>query len=169
MPRAGRPFAAATSSQHVEVHAMGLIQEFKTFALKGNVVDMAVGIVIGAAFTKIVNSLVGDILMPPLGAIAGGDSFADKFLWLGGEMPEGVPTTVEAAKASGRAFIAWGQFVQVVIEFLIVAFALFIVVKLMNQARDYFDGDKQAPPPPETPEDIKLLRDIRDSLQARKA
>lgn len=144
---------------------MGLVQEFKKFALKGNVVDMAVGIVIGAAFTKIVNSLVGDILMPPLGAVAGKTSFADKFLWLGGG-PR--PETLEAAKATGKALIAWGQFVQVVIEFGVVAFALFLVVKLMNEARDLFDGDKQTPPPPETPEDIKLLREIRDSLQARK-
>jgi large conductance mechanosensitive channel len=145
---------------------MGLIQEFKTFALKGNVVDMAVGIVIGAAFTKIVNSLVGDILMPPLGAIAGGDSFADQFLWLGGG---DAPATLELARASGKAFIAWGQFIQIVIEFVIVAFALFIVVKLMNQARDYFDGTKpkDAPLPPEAPEDVKLLREIRDTLRMR--
>jgi large conductance mechanosensitive channel len=145
---------------------MGLIQEFKTFALKGNVVDMAVGIVIGAAFTKIVNSLVGDILMPPLGAIAGGDSFASQFLWLGGG---DAPANLEAARASGKAFIAWGQFIQIVIEFIIVAFALFIVIKLMNQARDYFDGPKpkDAPLPPEAPEDVKLLREIRDTLRMR--
>lgn len=146
---------------------MGLIQEFKKFALKGNVVDMAVGIVIGAAFTKVVNSLVGDILMPPLGAVAGRTSFADKFLWLGGG--EKVPATLPEARANGGAFIAWGQFVQVVIEFLVVAFALFLVVKLMNEARELFDSNKKTPPPPEAPEDIKLLREIRDSLQARKA
>lgn len=143
---------------------MGLIQEFKKFALKGNVVDMAVGIVIGGAFTKIVNSLVGDILMPPIGAIANGESFVDQFLWLGGGER---PATLEAAKETPGAFIAWGQFAHVVFEFLIVAIALFIVVKLMNEARDFFDGDKDKPPPPEAPEDIKLLREIRDLLQTR--
>ena len=144
---------------------MGLIQEFKTFALKGNVVDMAVGIVIGAAFTKIVNSLVGDILMPPIGAMASGKSFAGSFVWLGsGEKP----VSLEAARGTGEAFLAWGQFVQTTIEFFIVAVALFLVVKLMNQAREMFDSDKATPPPPETPEDIKLLRDIRDALQARR-
>lgn len=140
---------------------MGLIKEFKTFALKGNVVDMAVGIVIGAAFTKIVNSLVGDILMPPIGALASGKSFAGRFVWFGsGEKP----VSLEAARDSGGAFLAWGQFVQTTIEFVIVAIALFLVVKLMNQARELFDSDKETPPPPEAPEDIKLLREIRDAL-----
>ncbi len=144
---------------------MGLIQEFKKFALKGNVVDMAVGIVIGGAFTKIVNSLVGDILMPPIGAIADGESLVGRFWWLGGG--DSPPTTLQEAQASGGAFVAWGQFTHVVLEFLIVAVALFIVVKLMNEAREYFDADREAPPPPEAPEDVKLLREIRDLLQVK--
>lgn len=143
---------------------MGLIKEFKEFAMKGNVVDMAVGLIIGAGFGKIVQSMVNDIIMPLVGAVAGKGSFGTQFLFLGeGE----APTTIEAAKASGAPYIAWGPFLQTTLDFLIVAFSVFMIIKLMNKAKS-FSADEaaaadEAPKPP--PEDIQLLREIRDSLQ----
>ena len=111
---------------------MGIVKEFKEFALKGNLVDMAVGIVIGGAFGKIVSSLVGDVIMPLVGSLTGGGSFGSQFLWLG----EGdKPATIEAAKESGQAFIGWGPFLQNTIDFLIIALAIFIVIKAMNTLR----------------------------------
>lgn len=143
---------------------MGLLQEFKKFALKGNVIDMAVGIVIGASFTKIVNSLVADIITPLIGAISSGKSFAEQFVWFGdGDKP----VSVAKAKESGEAFLAWGSFVQATIDFLIVAAAMFLVIKLMNRAQDLFDRKQSDVPPPAPPEDILLLREIRDSLARR--
>lgn len=143
---------------------MGLLQEFKKFALKGNVIDMAVGIVIGASFTKIVNSLVADIITPLIGAISSGKSFVDSFIWFS-EDPK--PGTLAAAKESGKAFLAWGSFIQATIDFLIVALAMFIVIKLMNRAQELFDRDKAAEPPPAPPEDVLLLREIRDALASK--
>jgi large conductance mechanosensitive channel len=143
---------------------MSLLQEFKKFALKGNVIDMAVGIVIGASFTKIVNSLVADIITPLIGAMSGGVNVANKFVWFGN--PAETPTDLDAAKKSGEAFLAWGSFTQATIDFLIVALAMFLVIKLMNRAQDIFDRKKEAEPPPAPPEDIKLLREIRDALVA---
>ena len=140
---------------------MGLIQEFKTFAMRGNVVDMAVGIIIGGAFGKIVSSLVNDVVMPAVGGLAGMKNFADYYVWLGqGPKPE----TLEAARAMGEPFIGWGSFVQSSVDFFILALVIFLMVKLINQARRRFDEAPQtAPPAP--PEDIVLLRQIRDALQ----
>lgn len=138
---------------------MGLIQEFKDFAMKGNVVDMAVGIIIGGAFGKIVSSLVGDVIMPLVSALSGGTNFTDKFIWLGsGDKP----ATLEAAKAAGGAFLGWGSFLQNVLDFLIVASAIFAMIKVMNSVRV-----KEEPAAAKTPEDIELLREIRDSLAKR--
>lgn len=142
---------------------MGLLQEFKKFALKGNVIDMAVGIVIGASFTKIVNSLVTDIITPLIGAMTGGVNFATEYIWLG----KGLKPTLTEARAGKEAYIAWGSFVQATIDFLIVAAAMFLVIKLMNQAQTIFDRKKSEEPPPAPPEDIQLLREIRDSLARR--
>lgn len=143
---------------------MSLLHEFKKFALKGNVIDMAVGIVIGASFTKIVNSLVADIITPLIGALSSGKSFAEKFIWFGeGEKP----ATLAKAKETGEAFLAWGSFIQATIDFLIVAAAMFLVIKLMNRAQDLFDLKKAEAPPPAPPEDIQLLREIRDALARR--
>ena len=129
---------------------MGLIQEFKDFAMKGNVVDMAVGVVIGGAFGKIVTSLVGDVIMPVVGVISGGDQFA------GREFPLG----------EGGAAIGYGNFLQTVIDFLIVAFAIFMAIKVMNHAKSLTERPSEpvddSPKPP--PEDIQLLREIRDAL-----
>lgn len=123
---------------------MGLIKEFKEFAMKGNVMDMAVGIIIGGAFGKIVASLVGDIIMPVVGSLSkSGGSLGDKFLWLG----EGdKPATIAAAKEAGEAYIAWGPFAQTTLDFLIVAFAIFMMVKAMNKARSLTEGKKDATP-----------------------
>ncbi len=129
---------------------MGLLKEFKDFAMKGSVVDMAVGVVIGGAFGKIVSSLVSDVIMPVVGVISGGDQFA------GREFPLG----------EGGAAIGYGNFLQTILDFLIVAFAIFMAVKAMNKAQNLTSGpeeeEEEAPKPPA--EDIQLLREIRDSL-----
>jgi len=141
---------------------MGLIKEFKEFAMKGNVVDMAVGLIIGAGFGKIVQSMVKDIIMPVVGALADTGSIGDKFLYLGsGENPG----TIEAAQKAGEPYIAWGPFLQTSIDFLIVAFSVFMIIKLINRAKSFTGDDEvvdDAPKPP--PEDIQLLREIRDAL-----
>ncbi|MCA9089431.1 MAG: large conductance mechanosensitive channel protein MscL [Planctomycetaceae bacterium] len=144
---------------------MKLLQEFKTFAMRGNVVDMAVGIIIGGAFGKIVSSLVGDVIMPALGAVTGGKTFNDMYLWLG----EGAkPATLALAKESGEAYIGYGSFLQTTVDFLIVAFAIFIMIKLMNKAQELaLKKEEEAPKaPPEPTEDVKLLREIRDALKS---
>lgn len=140
---------------------MGLLQEFKAFAMRGNVVDMAVGIIIGGAFGKIVSSLVGDIIMPTVGAMTGSGSLGDAFLWLG-QAPK--PTSLEAAREAEGAYIAWGSFAQTTIDFLIVALAIFAMVKVMNRIQEQF-ADEPEEKKPAPPEDIQLLREIRDALQ----
>lgn len=110
---------------------MSIISEFKEFAVKGNVMDLAIGVVIGAAFQKIVNSLVNDVIMPPIGAIMGNADFSDLFINLSGQEA----TSLADAKAQGIATINYGAFINVVIEFLIVAWALFLMVKVMNRLR----------------------------------
>jgi large conductance mechanosensitive channel len=140
---------------------MSLLKEFKDFAMRGNVVDMAVGIIIGAAFGKIVNSLVSDVIMPVVGALLGKANFGDLFLWLGSD-PR--PKTLAEAKTSGQAYLAFGSFLQTTLDFVIIAFAIFMLVKAMNTARARFEGPRPASAPP-VPEDIQLLREIRDSLK----
>lgn len=140
---------------------MGLLNEFKDFAMKGNVVDMAVGIIIGGAFGKIVSSMVSDIMMPLLGAVMGKGSFGTQFLWLGsGDKP----SSLDEARKLGEPFIAWGPFVQSTIDFLIVAFAIFLMIKAMNKAQSYMAKNEAPAGPPEPTEEVKLLRQIRDSL-----
>jgi large conductance mechanosensitive channel len=148
---------------------MGLVKEFKEFAMKGNVVDMAVGIIIGAAFGKIVNSLVNDVIMPPLGKLVGGVSFTE-LKWPIGMSPEkrdaATGTVVDAAK---EISVNYGQFLQTVFDFLIVAAAVFVMIKIMNRARELTAKKAAEAPavPPAPPEDILLLREIRDVLRAR--
>jgi large conductance mechanosensitive channel len=110
---------------------MSIISEFKEFAVKGNVMDLAIGVVIGAAFQKIVNSLVNDIIMPPIGALMGAVNFADMFVQLSGEPV----ASLAEAKAAGVPVLAYGAFINVILEFFIVAWALFAVVKVMNRLR----------------------------------
>ena len=135
------------------------IQEFKDFALKGNVMDMAVGIIIGGAFGKIVTSLVNDIIMPPIGLITG-SSFSDSKLVLR-------PAEVDAAGETIKEAIElnWGNFVQTTVDFFIIAFCIFLIIKGMNTFRKKEEAAPAAPAP--TPEDIQLLLEIRDELNRR--
>ena len=135
------------------------IQEFKDFALKGNVMDMAVGIIIGGAFGKIVTSLVNDIIMPPIGLITG-SSFSDSKLVLR-------PAEVDAAGETIKEAIElnWGNFVQTTVDFFIIPFCIFLIIKGMNTFRKKEEAAPAAPAP--TPEDIQLLREIRDELKRR--
>lgn len=139
---------------------MSVSSEFKEFALKGNVMDLAVGVIIGAAFGKIVDSLVGDIIMPVVGKIFGGLDFSNMFVPLAA-IPEGNAGTYAALKAAGVPMLAYGNFITIVLNFIILAFVIFLMVKQMNKLK------KAAPPaaPAPTPEDVVLLREIRDSLK----
>ena len=139
---------------------MGVMSEFKEFAVKGNVMDLAVGVIIGAAFGKIVESVVGDLIMPVVGRIFGNINFSDMFFALK-EIPAGTAMTLEAVKKAGVPVIAYGNFTTIVLNFAILAFIIFLMVKQMNKLK------KAAPPvtPPPTAEDILLLREIRDSLK----
>jgi|SRR5690554_1078411 len=142
---------------------MGMVKEFKEFAVKGNVVDMAVGIIIGGAFGTIVKSLVADIIMPPIGLLLGGVDFADLFVVLKGE---GTFATLAEAAEAGAVTINYGMFINNVISFLIVAFAVFMLVKSINRLKREEEAAPASAPAPAAPaEDIVLLREIRDSLK----
>jgi len=137
---------------------MGFVREFREFAVKGNVVDLAVGVIIGAAFGKIVDSLVTDLVMPVVGKFTGGIDFASHYVALSA-IPAGVAPTVEALRKAGVPVIAWGTFLNVVLNFVILAFVVFLMVKQVNRLRN------QAPPAPAAPpEEVALLREIRDAL-----
>jgi large conductance mechanosensitive channel len=136
-----------------------MLKEFKEFALKGNMLDMAVGIVIGAAFGAIVSSLVDDVIMPPIGLILGGADFSQLFVVLDGE---GDFNTIEQAKEAGAVTWNIGLFINALIKFFIIAVALFVVVKIMNRLKR--EQEAAPEPTPETPADVKLLEEIRDLL-----
>ena len=138
---------------------MSFISEFKEFATKGNVMDLAVGVIIGGAFGKIVDSLVGDIIMPLVGKVVGGLDFSNYFVALSGQT---ATTLVEARKAG--AVFAYGSFITVMLNFLILAFIIFLMVKQMNRLKREAPPPPPAPPAP-TPEDVLLLREIRDALK----
>lgn len=140
---------------------MAIFEEFKKFAMRGNAIDLAVGIVIGAAFTAIVNSLVGDIINPLIGAITGGLDFSNYFLPLSSHVDA---NSLADARKQG-AVLAWGSFITAVINFLIIAWALFLVVKGINRLTAKEEEKKPAAPP----EDIRLLTEIRDLLKADRA
>ncbi|MFL5133417.1 MAG: large conductance mechanosensitive channel protein MscL [Microvirga sp.] len=136
--------------------------EFKQFALRGNVVDLAIGIIIGAAFSKIVDSIVGDIFMPIIGAITGGLDFTNYFT----PLAESVTATGLAEAKNQGAVLAWGSFVTAAINFIIIAWILFLLVKGMNRLRRKEDAKTgTADKPPEIPADVKLLTEIRDLLK----
>ena len=137
---------------------MSFASEFREFAIKGNVVDLAVGVIIGVAFGKIVDSLVNDIVMPVIGRIIGGIDFTNMFIALA-PIPAQVPLTLEAVRKAGIPVVAWGNFLNIVLNFIILAFVVFLMVKKINRLRRQ---TPVAPPPP--PEDVLLLREIRDSL-----
>jgi large conductance mechanosensitive channel len=141
---------------------MSMMKEFKEFAVKGNVMDLAVGVIIGAAFGKIVDSVVGDLIMPLVGAIFGKVDFSNMFIILG-NVPAGTGTTLDALKKAGVPVLAYGNFITVAVNFVILAFIVFMLVKQVNRLK------KETPPAPAapvaTPEDVVLLREIRDSLK----
>ena len=138
-------------------------REFRTFVMRGNVIDLAVGIILGAAFTTIVNSLVNDIIMPPLGLLIGGLDFSSFFITLkGGSYP-----TPEAAKAAGAVTVNYGLFINAVLRFVIVAFAIFILVKQVNRIRWPGAAEEEPPAPAPPPREEVLLTEIRDLLDSR--
>ena len=139
---------------------MSFASEFKEFAVKGNVVDLAVGVIIGAAFGKIVDSVVNDLVMPLVGRVIGNVDFVNMFVALK-DVPAGVPMTLEAVKKAGIPVFAYGNFITIAINFIILALIIFIMIKQINRMK------KEAPPaaPAATPEDVMLLREIRDALK----
>jgi large conductance mechanosensitive channel len=142
-----------------------MLKEFRDFIAKGNVMDLAVGIIIGAAFTAIVNSLVGDLINPVIGLILGGIDFTSMYWVLSGEVPAGVG--LEAAREAGAAIFAYGAFVTAVIEFLIIAWVVFLLVKAVNRIRSIADKpDDVEPEVPTGPSQLDVLIEIRDQLRA---
>jgi large conductance mechanosensitive channel len=141
---------------------MSFASEFKQFALKGNVVDLAVGVIIGAAFGKIVDSVVGDLIMPVVGRVLGNLDFTNMFIALK-DVPPGVPQTLEAVRKAGIPVLAWGNFVTVAMNFAILAFIIFMMVRQINRLRAEAPAAPAQPAAP--PEDILLLREIRDGLK----
>ncbi|MGF6601243.1 large conductance mechanosensitive channel [Paraburkholderia sp. GAS448] len=144
---------------------MSMIQEFKEFAVKGNVMDLAVGVIIGGAFSTIVNSIVKDLIMPVVGVVTGGLDFSNKFVKLG-HIPDtyrGNPDSYKDLQAAGVAVFGYGSFITVLINFIILAFIIFMMVKFINNLRKPADAAPAAPPEPT--EDVLLLRDIRDTLK----
>ena len=140
-----------------------MLTEFREFAMRGNVVDMAVGIIIGAAFGKIVDSLVKDLIMPPIGLLLGKVDFSNLFLVLKQGTTPGPYLTVDAAQKAGAVTFNYGLFVNNVISFLIVAFAVFLLIRAINRLRRREEEKPAEPPAP--PEEVVLLREIRDTLR----
>ena len=140
---------------------MSILGEFKEFALKGNVMDLAVGVIIGGAFGKIVDSVVSDLIMPIVGRIVGGLDFSNYYVALK-DIPPGAPETLDGLKKAGVPVFAYGNFFTIALNFVILAFIIFMMVKWINKLRA-----QTPPPPPEDPADIVLLREIRDELKKR--
>jgi large conductance mechanosensitive channel len=136
-----------------------MLQEFKAFIAKGNVLDLAVAVIIGAAFAKIVTALTDDLIMPLVGLIFGGLDFSDQYVVLSGTVAPG--TSLEAARAAGANVLAWGSFVSAVINFLILAWIIFLLVKAANRAM------RKGPDAPAGPSEVELLAEIRDELRRR--
>ena len=141
---------------------VSMMSEFKEFAVKGNVVDLAVGVIIGAAFGKIVDSVVADLIMPVVGAVFGNIDFHSMFVVLG-KVPVGTAMALADLKKAGVPVLAYGNFITIVVNFVILAFIIFMMVKQINRMKK--DAPAPAPVPVATPEDILLLRQIRDSLK----
>ncbi|HEY3776961.1 MAG TPA: large conductance mechanosensitive channel protein MscL [Rhizomicrobium sp.] len=139
---------------------MKIADEFRKFAMRGSVIDLAVGVVVGAAFTAIVNSLVKDVITPPIGLVLGGIDFSNFFFVLKGKA--GL-ASLKAAQDAGAVTVNYGVFFNTIINFIIIAFVLFLIVRQINKVT----APKEETPPPVTPEDVVLLREIRDLLKAR--
>lgn len=140
-----------------------MLKEFRDFIMRGNVLDLAVAVVIGAAFGAVITSLVNDIIMPPIGYLLGGVSFTDLFIVLGG----GDYASLQAAQDAGAAVIAYGKFIQAFINFLIIAFVIFLIIKSFNKMSSLRKKQEAVAAPAEPPADIKLLTEIRDLLKQR--
>jgi large conductance mechanosensitive channel len=145
--------------------ARGFIKEFREFAVRGNMMDLAVGVIIGAAFGKIIDSIVNDIVMPIISFILGGEVNFDNLFWVL-RMPEGYtgPQTIDALTKAGAVVLAWGHFLTIFINFLLLALVVFMLVKLVNNARRRLEGPPPAAEASAPPEDVLLLRQIRDAL-----
>lgn len=141
---------------------MSIVQEFKTFAIKGNMIDLAVGVIIGAAFGKIIDSLVNDIIMPVISWIIGGKVDFSKLFVVLGDNPQNL-TTLDALKKASVAVLAYGNFITIMINFLLLAAVVFMMVKGVNKMKK----SEPEPAPAATPEDVALLREIRDELRRR--
>ena len=141
-----------------------MLQEFKDFIARGNVMDMAVGIIIGAAFTAIVTSLVGDLINPIIGLFTGGIDFTNNYAVLAGDVPEGA--SLEAAREAGASVFAYGAFIMAVINFLIIAFVVFMLVKMVNRVKDAAEKEEApAQEEPAGPSELDILMEIRDALK----
>jgi len=142
---------------------MGMMQDFKEFAVKGNVIDLAVGVIIGGAFGKIVDSIVGDLVMPVVGAVLGKVDFSQLYVTLG-SVPAGTANNLEALKKAGVPVLAYGNFITIVVNFAILAFVIFMLIRQFNKLKR---EEPPAPPaaPEAPPEEIMLLREIRDNLK----
>ena len=143
---------------------MGMFKEFKEFAVKGNVIDLAVGVIIGEAFGKIVDAIVSDLIMPVVGMVFGKLDFSSMYVLLG-SVPPGTDTTLEALRKAGVPVFAYGHFLTVTLNFFILAFIIFLMVKEINRLKRNNIDSAVVPPAPPTPEDVLLLREIRDSLR----
>ena len=139
-----------------------MFQDFKNFAMKGNVVDLAVGVIIGAAFSKIIDSLVNDVIMPVIGAITGGLDFSNYYVPLSAAI-QGHPAYADAKKAG--AVLGYGSFITAVINFLIIAFVVFLLVKMVNRVKDAAAKKEEEAPAPAGPTEVELLTEIRDALK----
>jgi large conductance mechanosensitive channel len=149
---------------------MGFAKEFREFAVRGNVVDLAVGVIVGAAFAKIVDSLVKDLVMPVVGRVIGGLDFSNYFLRLA-DPPPGYqgPMTYEALTKAGVPLFAYGNFLTVLLNFVLLAFVIFLMVRQVNRVRRRLEAPAAEPEAAPPPEDVLLLRDIRDALRQRSA
>ncbi|MBW7832520.1 MAG: large conductance mechanosensitive channel protein MscL [Simplicispira suum] len=141
---------------------MGMLKEFREFAIKGNVIDLAVAVIIGGAFGKIVDSVVKDLIMPVVGLVFGKLDFSNLFVVLG-TVPQGTAMTLDALKKAGVPVLAYGSFITVAVNFFILAFIIFLMIQQVNRLKR--NSPEPAPAPAVTPEDIVLLREIRDSLK----
>ena len=141
---------------------MGMLQEFREFAVKGNVIDLAVGVIIGGAFGKIVDSVVNDLIMPLVGLVFGKLDFSNLF-WVLGSVPEGTAMTLDGLRKAGVPVFAYGNFITMAVNFLILAFIIFIMIKQINRLKR--SAPAPEPAPAVTPEEVLLLREIRDNLR----
>jgi large conductance mechanosensitive channel len=145
---------------------MSMLKEFREFAVKGNVVDLAVGVIIGAAFAKIVDSLVGDVIMPIVGRLIGSLDFSHLFVVLG-RVPEGTTMTLAELKKAGVPVLAYGSFLTIVVNFVLLAFIIFVMVRQVHRLRLLHAKQTAESPPAPPSEDVVLLREIRDELRRR--